>query len=174
MEKNGSARSFLTFKGGDLNMNHIEQKVFDNAAPLVEKLDFKLIEVAFVKEGKDRFLRLYLDKKGGITLEDCAAASEVVSEKLDELEIIKGAYFLDVSSPGAERPIKNDDDLELTMDNGIYVKTYQQINGEKEWTGVLKSYDEDTVTVEYKDKAKKKTISIERKKIATLRKAVLI
>ena len=102
MEKNGSARSFLTFKGGDLNMNHTEQKVFDNAAPLVEKLNFKLIEVEFVKEGKDHFLRLYLDKKGGITLEDCAAASEVVSEKLDELEIIKGAYFLDVSSPGAE------------------------------------------------------------------------
>src|SRR5690625_6487089 len=89
MEKNGSARSFLTFKGGDLNMNHTEQKVFDNAAPIVEKLNFKLIEVEFVKEGKDHFLRLYLDKKGGITLEDCAAASEVVSEKLDELEIIK-------------------------------------------------------------------------------------
>ena len=98
----------------------------------------------------------------------------MVSEKLDELEIIKGAYFLDVSSPGAERPIKNDDDLELTLDNGIYVKTYQHIGGEKEWTGVLKSYDDETVTVEYKDKAKKKTISIERKKIATLRKAVLI
>ncbi len=174
MEKNGSARSFLTFKGGDFGMNHTEQKVFDNAVPVIEALGFKLIEVEFVKEGRDNFLRLYLDKKGGITLEDCAAASEVVSEKLDEWDIVKGAYFLDVSSPGAERPIKNDEDLELTLDSGIYVKTYQQIEGEKEWTGILKSYDQDTVTVEYKEKTRKKTITIDREKIATLRKAVLI
>jgi ribosome maturation factor RimP len=155
-------------------VNHTEQKVFDHARPVVEALDFKLIEVKYVKEGPDFFLRLYLDKKGGISLEDCAQASEVLSEKLDEWDFIQGAYFLDVSSPGAERPIKDDDDLEMTLNNGIYVKTYQQINGMKEWTGVLTDYSPDAVTVEYKDKAKKKTITIDRDKIATIRKAVLL
>lgn len=155
-------------------MNHTEKKVFDRAKPILESLDFKLIEIKYVKEGPDYFLRLYLDKKGGVSLEDCAAASEVLSEKLDEWDIIQGAYFLDVSSPGAERPIKDDEDLEMTLNNGIYVKTYQQINGVKEWTGVLTDYDSDSVTIEYKEKAKKKTIVIDRDKIATIRKAVLL
>lgn len=79
-----------------------------------------------------------------------------------------------MSSPGAERPIKDDEDLELTLDKGIYVKTYQQIDGEKEWTGVLKEYDSESVTIEYKVKTRKKTITVEREKIATIRKAVLI
>ncbi|MFD2829736.1 ribosome maturation factor RimP [Corticicoccus populi] len=155
-------------------MNHTEQKVFDHVKPIIETLNFKLIEVNYVKEGPDYFLRLYLDKKGGISLEDCAAASEVLSEKLDEWDIIQGAYFLDVSSPGAERPIKDDDDLEMTLNNGIYVKTYQQINGMKEWTGILTSYDGGTVTIEYKDKTRKKTVTVDRDKIATIRKAVLL
>ena len=155
-------------------MNHTEQKVFDHVKPIIETLNFKLIEVNYVKEGPDYFLRLYLDKKGGISLEDCAAASEVLSEKLDEWDIIQGAYFLDVSSPGAERPIKDDDDLEMTLNNGIYVKTYQQINGMKEWTGILTSYDGGSVTIEYKDKTRKKTVTVDRDKIATIRKAVLL
>lgn len=155
-------------------MNHTEKKVFDRAKPILESLDFKLIEIKYVKEGPDYFLRLYLDKKGGVSLEDCAAASEVLSEKLDEWDIIQGAYFLDVSSPGAERPIKDDEDLEMTLNNGIYVKTYQQINGVKEWTGVLTGYDSDSVTIEYKEKTKKKTIVVDRDKIATIRKAVLL
>lgn len=155
-------------------MNHTEQKVFDHAVPIIEALNFKLIEVNYVKEGPDFYLRLYLDKKGGISLEDCAKASEVLSEKLDDWDFIKGAYFLDVSSPGAERPIKNDDDLELTLTHGIYVKTYQQIDGMKEWTGVLTEYDGESVTIEYKDKSRKKTVRVDRDKIATIRKAVLL
>ncbi|WP_411844085.1 ribosome maturation factor RimP [Salinicoccus sp. HZC-1] len=155
-------------------MNRTEQNVMDKAQPVVETLGYKLIEVEYVKEGPDFYLRLYLDKKGGISLEDCAKASEVLSEKLDEWDLIKGGYYLDVSSPGAERPIKDDEDLEMTLDNGIYVKTYQQIAGEKEWTGILKEYDEKSVTLEYKVKTRTKTITIEREKIATIRKAVII
>lgn len=155
-------------------MNRTEQNVMDKAQPVVETLGYKLIEVEYVKEGSDFYLRLYLDKKGGISLEDCAQASEVLSEKFDEWDLIKGAYFLDVSSPGAERPIKDDGDLEMTLDHGIYVKTYLQIAGEKEWTGILKDYDEKSVTVEYKVKTRTKTITIEREKIATIRKAVLL
>lgn len=79
-----------------------------------------------------------------------------------------------MSSPGAERPIKDEEDLELTLNKGIYVKTYQQIDGEKEWTGVLTAYDENSVTIDYKVKTRKKTITVDRDKIATIRKAVLL
>ncbi|GAB3070017.1 ribosome maturation factor RimP [Salinicoccus sesuvii] len=155
-------------------MNRTEQNVMTHAQPLIEEMGYKLIEVEYVKEGPDYYLRLYLDKKGGITLEDCARASEALSEKLDEWEIIEGGYFLDVSSPGAERPINDDDDLEMTLDQGIYVKTYQQIEGNKEWTGILKHYDADAVTIEYKDKTRTKSVVVSRDKIATIRKAVIL
>lgn len=155
-------------------MNRTEQDVMIHAQPLIEELGYKLIEVEYVKEGPDYYLRLYLDKKGGITLEDCAQASEVLGEKLDEWDIIRGGYFLDVSSPGAERPIKDDDDLEMTLNQGIYVKTYQQIDGNKEWTGILKDYDSDTVTIDYREKTRTKTVTIGRDRIATIRKAVIL
>ncbi|MCK1975455.1 ribosome maturation factor RimP [Jeotgalicoccus huakuii] len=155
-------------------MNRTEQEVYNHVEPIAKENDLKLVEVSYVKEGPDFFLRVYLDKKGGITLDDCAAFSEIISAKLDDLDIVQGAYYLDVSSPGAERPIKDDEDLELTLEKGIYIKTYQQIDGEKEWTGVLKEYDDKSVTIEYKVKTRKKTITVEREKIATIRKAVLI
>lgn len=155
-------------------MNRTEQEVYNHVEPIAKENDLKLVEVSYVKEGPDFFLRVYLDKKGGITLDDCAAFSEIISAKLDDLDIVQGAYYLDVSSPGAERPIKDDEDLELTLEKGIYIKTYQQIDGEKEWTGVLKAYDDKSVTIEYKVKTRKKTITVEREKIATIRKAVLI
>lgn len=154
-------------------MNPTEQKVFTHVEPIAKDNDLKLVEVNYVKEGPDFFLRIFLDKKGGITLDDCAAFAEILSAELDELDIVKGAYYLDVSSPGAERPIKDEEDLELTLNKGIYVKTYQQIDGEKEWTGVLAAYDENSVTIDYKVKTRKKTITVEREKIATIRKAVL-
>lgn len=155
-------------------MNQIEQNIADHVKPEFETLGYLLVDVEYKKEGKDFFLRLFIDKNGGVTIEDCVRASEAIIEKLDEWDLISGAYFLDVSSPGAERPIKTEEDLQTTLNNGIYVKTYQQIGSEKEWTGVLTGYDEDTVTIEYKDKARKKTITIDRDKIATIRKAVLL
>lgn len=155
-------------------MSNIEEKVRTNSEPVLKEHGFILVDVEYKKEGPDYYLRLFIDKNGGVSIDDCAEASEILSAKLDEWDIISGAYFLDVSSPGAERPIKTDDDLETTLNNGIYVKTYQHINKEKEWTGILKDYDENTVVIEYKDKAKVKTISIERDKIATIRKAVLL
>lgn len=154
-------------------MNRTEEKVFTHVEPIAKDNNLKLVEVNYVKEGPDFFLRIFLDKKGGITLDDCAAFAEIISAELDEWDIVEGAYYLDVSSPGAERPIKDEEDLELTLNKGIYVKAYQQIDGEKEWTGVLTAYDENSVTIEYKVKTRKKTITVEREKIATIRKAVL-
>lgn len=155
-------------------MNKREQQIYELAEPVVEELNYSLIEVEYKKEGKDWFLRFYLDKPGGITLDDCVRGSEVLADKLDEWDIIDGHYFLDVSSPGAERPIKTEKDLETTLNNGIYVKTYQHINGEQEWTGILTDYDEHIVTIKYRDKTREKTVEVDRSKIAVIRKAVLL
>src|SRR5699024_11743124 len=81
-------------------MNATEQKVFTHVEPIAKDNDLKLVEVNYVKEGPDFFLRIFLDKKGGISLDDCAAFSEIISAQLDEWDIIGGAYYLDVSSPG--------------------------------------------------------------------------
>lgn len=158
----------------NVSVNKKELHIFELAEPVVESLDYSLIEVEYKKEGKDWFLRFYLDKPGGITLDDCVRGSEVLAEKLDEWDIIDGHYFLDVSSPGAERPIKTEKDLETTLNNGIYVKTYQHIDGEQEWTGILTEYDDSSVTIKYRDKTREKTVTVDRDKIAVIRKAVLV
>ena len=105
-------------------MNRTEQEVYTHVEPIAKENDLKLVEVAYVKEGPDFFLRIYLDKKGGITLDDCADFSEILSAKLDEWDLVQGGYYLDVSSPGAERPIKDDEDLELTLNKGLDVNTF--------------------------------------------------
>src|SRR5699024_1884376 len=155
-------------------MNSRETSIFEHAEPVVRELGYKLIEVEYAKEGPDYFLRIYLDKPGGITLDDCVRASEGLGDKLDEWDLIPGMYFLDVSSPDAERPIKDDEDLEMTLENDIYVRTYQNIDGNKERKDILKSYDEDTVTVMYRNKTREKTVDIDRSLIAKIRKAVLL
>ncbi len=176
LEKSAPSCPLFSYVLSEVNVsvNKKELHIFELAEPVVESLDYSLIEVEYKKEGKDWFLRFYLDKPGGITLDDCVRGSEVLAEKLDEWDIIDGHYFLDVSSPGAERPIKTEKDLETTLNNGIYVKTYQHIDGEQEWTGILTEYDDSSVTIKYRDKTREKTVTVDRDKIAVIRKAVLV
>lgn len=176
LEKSAQSCPLFSYVLSEVNVsvNKKELHIFELAEPVVESLDYSLIEVEYKKEGKDWFLRFYLDKPGGITLDDCVRGSEVLAEKLDEWDIIDGHYFLDVSSPGAERPIKTEKDLETTLNNGIYVKTYQHIDGEQEWTGILTEYDDSSVTIKYRDKTREKTVTVDRDKIAVIRKAVLV
>ncbi len=176
LEKSAQSCPLFSYVLSEVNVsvNKKELHIFELAEPVVESLDYSLIEVEYKKEGKDWFLRFYLDKPGGITLDDCVRGSEVLAEKLDEWDIIDGHYFLDVSSPGAERPIKTEKDLETTLNNGIYVKTYQHIDGEQEWTGILTEYNDSSVTIKYRDKTREKTVTVDRDKIAVIRKAVLV
>ncbi|MFD2638312.1 ribosome maturation factor RimP [Piscibacillus salipiscarius] len=140
--------------------------------PIVDEMNLELVEVEFVKEGNNYFLRVYVDKEGGIDIEECGKVSEQLSEKLDEADPIEQAYFLEVSSPGVERRLKKRSDFERFVGSHIYVKTYEPINGDKEFYGDLISFKEDTITLEVKEKTRKKEIEIPYKKVAKANIAV--
>ncbi|ATD30562.1 ribosome maturation factor RimP [Macrococcoides bohemicum] len=155
-------------------MSKITERVEEIVAPIVESLGFELVDVEYVKEGPDYYLRIAIDKPGGIDIADCALASEHISEVMDKEDPITEAYFMDVSSPGAERPLKKEKDYENAVGNNIYVKLYEPIAGDKEWIGILEQYNEDFITINAKIKTRTKTIEIDRKKIAKIRRAVVL
>lgn len=155
-------------------MSKITERVEEIVAPIVESLGFELVDVEYVKEGPDYYLRIAIDKPGGIDIADCALASEHISEVMDKEDPITEAYFMDVSSPGAERPLKKEKDYENAVGNNIYVKLYEPISGDKEWIGILEQYNEDFITINAKIKTRTKTIEIDRKKIAKIRRAVVL
>ncbi|HLR66175.1 ribosome maturation factor RimP [Virgibacillus alimentarius] len=140
--------------------------------PILKEHNLELVDIEYVKEGKDWFLRVFIDKEGGIDIAECGAVSELLGEKLDEKDPVKDAYFLEVSSPGAERPLKTKEDLAMNINKNIHVKLYAPINGEKEYEGLLKEFSNNLATIEYKDKAKKKQVEIPYEKIAKARLAV--
>ena len=115
-----------------------------------------------------------IDKEGGVDLNDCTLASEKISEAMDENDPIPEMYYLDVASPGAERPIKKDKDFQNAVSQPIFVSLYAPIECDKEWLGILKSVDEDNIVMEVKEKSKTKEIEIPRNKIAKARHAVMI
>lgn len=142
--------------------------------PILEEKDFDLVDVEFVKEGKNWFLRVFIDKDGGIDLDDCVAVSEILSEQLDTMDPdpIPQAYFLEVSSPGAERPLKKDKDFEQALNEYIHVSLYQSLDGEKQFDGFLTAIDKETLTLKVRIKTREKEIMIPRKEIAKARLAI--
>jgi ribosome maturation factor RimP len=141
--------------------------------PILEPKNLELVDVEYVKEGKNWFLRVYIDKPGGVDITECGEVSEELSEKLDNTDPIKEAYFLEVSSPGVERPLKTQEDFKNNVNNNIFVKLYEPIEGEKEYEGILKSFDNDLLTIEYKVKTRKKEVELPYDKIAKARLAVM-
>lgn len=105
------------------------------------------VDAEYVKEPKGNVLRIFIDKEGGVDLDSCEIASNIVSDWLDEVNPIEESYFLEVSSPGAEREIKNDEQLETFIGKRILIKCYKKINNEKEFIGKLKSFDKEKVTL---------------------------
>ncbi len=142
--------------------------------PVLKDHAVSLDHIDYVKEGKDAFLRIYIDKPEGVDLTDCSHVSEKVSEILDQHNPIKEAYFLEVSSPGAEKPLKTWDDFKNQLNQPIYVSLYVHIDGEKEYEGLLIACDEDIITVEYKWKHTKKQVQIPFDKIAKARRTVML
>lgn len=142
--------------------------------PILLEHDLTLFDIEYVQEGKDMFLRVYIDKDSGVDLTDCSIVSEQLSEKLDEHDPIKEQYMLEVSSPGAERPLKTKEDFSRHLDENIYVSLYIHIDGEKEYEGILTSFKDDIVTIEYKFKHTKKQVEIPFDKIAKARLAVML
>ncbi|WP_164668961.1 ribosome maturation factor RimP [Virgibacillus doumboii] len=142
--------------------------------PILQEKNLELVDIEYVKEGKNWFLRVYIDKEGGVDIAECGTVSEQLSEKLDESDPIKDAYFLEVSSPGVERPLKSKEDFEENINNNVYVKLYEPINGEKEYEGNLMEFTNNTATIEYKVKTRKKQVEIPYEKIAKARLAVTL
>jgi ribosome maturation factor RimP len=142
--------------------------------PIVDEQNLELVDLEFLKEGKNWFLRIYIDKPGGIDIEECALISEKVSEALDAIDPdpIPQAYFLEVSSPGAERPLKTEADMQNAIGKYVHLSFYQAIDGEKFYEGTLKELNDESVVLTIRIKTRTKDIEIERKQIANARLAI--
>ncbi|EOS69142.1 hypothetical protein C818_03020 [Lachnospiraceae bacterium MD308] len=128
-----------------------EQKTEEILIPIVEEYGYELVDVEYVREGGTWYLRAYIDKPGGISIDDCEAVSRRLSDLLDEKDYIEDSYIMEVSSPGLGRPLKKDKDFERSMGEEVEIRTYRMIDKQKEFTGILKAYDKDSVTVELGD-----------------------
>jgi len=121
-----------------LKKTNVEGVVTEVVRPIAEHYGLELIDVEYVKEGGSWYLRIYIDKPGGVGMDDCQAVSEEVGRKLDELDPIPGNYFLEVSSPGLERSLKRERDFEYFAGREAAVHLFAPLDGKKEFTGVLK------------------------------------
>ena len=137
--------------------------------PMIEENKFELVDEEYVKEGGNWYLRVYIDKPGGINIDDCELISRALSDKLDEKDFIEDAYILEVSSPGLGRPLKKDKDFTRNMGEMVEIKLFRQINKQKEYEGILKAFDKETVTIEADDG---EDIVFERSDIALIRLAL--
>lgn len=120
------------------------------ATPVVESLGYELTDLTFEKKGKDWYLTLFIDSENGISLEDCETVSRPISEMLDEQDPIEQSYFLEVSSPGMDRPLKKEKHFLSNLDKKIAVHLFAPMDGKKDIEGVLKSYNTDELTLELK------------------------
>lgn len=128
-----------------------EQQTESLLEPIVTGFGFELVDVEYVKEAGNWYLRAYIDKPGGITVDDCEAVSRKFSDILDEKDYIEDAYIFEVSSPGLGRPLKKEKDFQRSLGEEVEIRTYRAIDKQKEFTGVLKEYDQDSVTIAYED-----------------------
>ena len=147
-------------------MANIEEKVTLLLEPIITNLNYELYDIEYAKEGKDYYLRIFIDSPKGIDLNDCEKVNDAITDILDEADYIKEQYFLEVSSPGVERILRKDKHLKQNIGKNVNAKLFKKDqNGNKEYKGVLKSFDKDSITLEI-DKAEK---NIERKSIAQLK-----
>ena len=145
-----------------------EAKTEQLIQPLIDATNFELVDVEFVKEGSDWYLRVYIDKDGGITVDDCELISRAFNEILDREDYISEQYIFEVSSPGLMRPLKKEKDYKRSVGKLIDIKLYKPVDKCKEFTGVLDSYDKDTVTIKMDDDTQK---TFDRSNLAMIRLA---
>ena len=129
-------------------MSKITDTVLALAQPVVEAEGCEIWDVEYVKEAGAWYLRVYIDKAGGVSIDDCEAVSRPLSDALDEADPIEGSYTLEVSSAGAERPLKRPSDFERFLGSPVLVKTYKPKDGRKEFAGVLSGYDNGAVLLD--------------------------
>lgn len=145
-----------------------EQRTEQLLEPIIQESNFELVDVEYVKEGSNWYLRAFIDKEGGITVDDCEAVSRQLSDLLDEKDFIPDAYILEVSSPGLGRQLKKEKDFARSIDKEVEIKLYKAINKQKEFVGFLVDYDNEKFTIELEDES---TIDIPRSNVALIRLA---
>lgn len=145
-----------------------EQKAETMITPILQENGLNLVDVEYVKEAGQWYLRFYIDKDGGVNINDCETVSRAMSDLLDKDDFIEDAYILEVSSPGLGRPIKKEKDFIRNTGREIEFKLFKAEDGNKEFTGILKAFDKDTVTVLLNEEEK----VFERKNIALIREYV--
>ena len=147
-------------------MSKIEEKVESLIKDKIEHIGYELYDVEYVKEGKDYYLRIFIDSPNGIDLNDCEKVNNEINDLLDEADYIKEAYFLEVSSPGVERVLKKDKHLEANIGTEVNVKLFKKDDlGKKEHIGILKNFDKEKIILEVEGK----NIDIERKNISQIK-----
>ncbi|WHE08135.1 ribosome maturation factor RimP [Thermoanaerobacterium thermosaccharolyticum] len=139
-------------------MSKIEELTRNLVAPAIEKNNFELVDVEYKKEGNNWYLRVYIDKNGGVSLDDCQIISEYLSEKLDEVDPIENSYILEVSSPGIDRPLKTQRDFDKFKGSLVEVSLYQPIDKKKKYEGELVGLINDKVVIT--DNGKRKEFDI--------------
>jgi len=151
-------------------MSKIAEIVQNMLDPIMIENNYELVDVEFVKEGSTWYLRVFIDKEGGITIDDCEQVSRALDQQLEENDPIAHQYILEVSSPGIDRPLKTDKDLTKNIGNIVEVKLFQQINKCKEFSGELIEYTDDIINIELENE---EAITFERKNIAVIRLAII-
>lgn len=136
--------------------------------PILEKNNFELVDVEYVKEGGTWYLRAYIDKESGITVNDCELVAREMNEVLDKEDYIEDSYIFEVSSPGLGRPLKKEKDYVRSMGKEVEIRTYRAIDKKKEFYGILTAYDEKIVTIQTEED---ETLTFAKTDIALIRLA---
>ncbi|MCM1386706.1 MAG: ribosome maturation factor RimP [Bacillus sp. (in: Bacteria)] len=132
-----------------------ESKTEELLMPIVERFGVEIYDIEYVKEGSEWYLRAYIDKPDGVNINDCENVSRALSDELDKEDFIQDAYILEVSSPGLGRALKKDKHLQKSLGEEVEIKTYKPMDKQKEFHGVLKSYDTDSITITMENEEKK-------------------
>ena len=151
-----------------MKKSDIEKFCTDLVTPIINENNFELVDVEYVKEGADYYLRVYADKEGGINIDDCVLISRALEARLDEEDKIPDAYILEVSSPGLTRPLKKEKDFVRSIGKLVDIKLYRALDGQKEFQGRLKSFDAENVVINIEDKNNRE-LEINRNDISMIR-----
>ena len=148
-------------------MAKIEERVEELVTKPIDELGYKVYDVMYVKEGKDNYLRIFIDKESGISLDDCEKVNNAITDMLDEADIIKDQYFLEISSPGVERHIRKNQQLEEHIGKDINVRLFKPIDKQKDLTGTLQKFDSEQVVLLINEQE----VSIKRDNISSMKRA---
>ncbi len=151
-----------------MSKKSIEESVQKMVEAVIKNTDIELVDIEYVKEGPFKYLKVYLDRPCGITVDDTADVSRELNKKLDDADLIKEQYFLEVSSPGIERPFKKDADYQKNIGKKVEAKFFKPIDGRKSVIGILKEKDENKAVITTDDE----NIAIELKDISKINKVI--